>query len=88
MLDCGTLGRAAVVRWLSGGLMGLCFDSELDPETFCADQPLDSPDGLEEDGRSIRPDGLPLLRGAAIARPQCQSQMNRCGTSPSSPASP
>jgi PilZ domain len=30
ILDCGTLGRAAVVRWQSDGLLGLCFDSELD----------------------------------------------------------
>ena len=30
MLDCGTLGRAAVVRWQSAGVMGLCFDAELD----------------------------------------------------------
>ena len=29
-LDCGTLGRTAVIRWLNGGVMGLCFDSELD----------------------------------------------------------
>ena len=29
-LDCGTLGRSAVVRWQNGGLLGLCFDSELD----------------------------------------------------------
>jgi hypothetical protein len=29
-LDCGTLGRAAVVRWQNGGLVGICFDSELD----------------------------------------------------------
>lgn len=29
-LDCGTLGRTAVVRWHSGGLLGLSFDSELD----------------------------------------------------------
>jgi hypothetical protein len=29
-LDCGTLGRTAVIRWLNGGIMGLCFDSELD----------------------------------------------------------
>ncbi|MEO8176068.1 MAG: PilZ domain-containing protein [Sphingomicrobium sp.] len=29
ILDCGTLGRAAVVRWQSGGVMGVCFDSEL-----------------------------------------------------------
>ena len=30
ILDCGTLGRAAVVRWQTAGVMGLCFDSELD----------------------------------------------------------
>jgi hypothetical protein len=30
MLDCGTLKRAAVVRWQNDGLVGLCFDSELD----------------------------------------------------------
>jgi hypothetical protein len=30
ILDCGTLGRAAVVRWQKGGLLGLCFDRELD----------------------------------------------------------
>jgi len=29
-LDCGTLGRSAVVRWQSAGVMGLSFDSELD----------------------------------------------------------
>jgi hypothetical protein len=29
-LDCGTLGRTAVVRWQSAGVLGLCFDSELD----------------------------------------------------------
>ena len=29
-LDCGTLGRTAVVRWQNGGLLGICFDSELD----------------------------------------------------------
>jgi hypothetical protein len=29
-LDCGTLGRSAVVRWQNGGMVGLCFDSELD----------------------------------------------------------
>ena len=28
-LDCGTLGCAAVVRWQTGGLMGLCFETEL-----------------------------------------------------------
>lgn len=30
ILDCGTLGRAAVVRWQNAGILGLCFDSELD----------------------------------------------------------
>lgn len=30
VLDCGTLGRSAVVRWETGGVLGLCFDSELD----------------------------------------------------------
>jgi len=30
ILDCGTLGRTAVVRWNSAGVMGICFDSELD----------------------------------------------------------
>ena len=30
VLDCGTLKRAAVVRWQNDGLVGLCFDSELD----------------------------------------------------------
>ena len=30
LLDCGTLGCAAVVRWQNGGLMGVCFESELD----------------------------------------------------------
>lgn len=30
VLDCGTLCRAAVVRWQGGGHLGLCFDSELD----------------------------------------------------------
>lgn len=28
-LDCGTLGRAAVVRWQTGECMGICFDGEL-----------------------------------------------------------
>ena len=31
MLDCGTLRRSAVVRWKSEGVLGVCFDSELDP---------------------------------------------------------
>ena len=30
MLDCGTLRRSAVVHWQSEGVMGICFDSELD----------------------------------------------------------
>ena len=30
MLDCGTFGHAAVVRWQNGSLLGLCFDGELD----------------------------------------------------------
>ena len=29
LLDCGTLGCRAVVRWQNGGLMGVCFESEL-----------------------------------------------------------
>jgi hypothetical protein len=36
ILDCGTLGRAAVVRWQNGGLLGLCFDSELDAREVSA----------------------------------------------------
>lgn len=35
-LDCGTLGRAAVVRWQNDGLLGLCFDSELDDREVSA----------------------------------------------------
>jgi hypothetical protein len=30
-LDCGILRRAAVVRWQDGPVLGLCFESELDP---------------------------------------------------------
>ena len=30
VLDCGTLCRSAVVRWHTGGALGVCFDSELD----------------------------------------------------------
>lgn len=30
VLDCGTLCRSAVVRWQTGAVLGLCFDSELD----------------------------------------------------------
>ena len=36
MLDCGTLGRSAVVRWQSEGVMGICFDSELDARDVSA----------------------------------------------------
>lgn len=36
ILDCGTLGRSAVVRWQNGGLLGLCFDSELDGREVAA----------------------------------------------------
>lgn len=36
ILDCGTLGRAAVVRWQNDGLMGLCFDNELDAREVSA----------------------------------------------------
>lgn len=35
-LHCGTLGRSAVVRWQNGGLLGLCFDSELDARDISA----------------------------------------------------
>ncbi len=36
ILDCGTLGRAAVVRWNSAGVLGICFDSELDARDVAA----------------------------------------------------
>ena len=36
ILDCGTLGRSAVVRWQTGREMGLCFDSELDAREVTA----------------------------------------------------
>ncbi|HYX46344.1 MAG TPA: PilZ domain-containing protein [Sphingomicrobium sp.] len=35
-LDCGTLCRAARVRWKNGDLVGICFDSELDPREVSA----------------------------------------------------
>jgi hypothetical protein len=35
-LDCGTLDRSAVVRWGNGGVVGLCFDSELDAREVSA----------------------------------------------------
>lgn len=36
VLDCGTLCRSAVVRWQTGGVLGLCFDSELDAREVTA----------------------------------------------------
>ena len=36
ILNCGTLGRAAVVRWLNDGCMGLSFDSELNLQEISA----------------------------------------------------
>ena len=36
VLDCGTLGRAAVVRWQNEGLVGVCFASELDSREVSA----------------------------------------------------
>ena len=36
VLDCGTLGRSAVVRWQTGGALGICFDSELDAREVTA----------------------------------------------------
>ena len=36
VLDCGTLRRSAVVRWQTGGALGLCFDSELDAREISA----------------------------------------------------
>jgi len=35
-LDCGTLGRSAVVRWKNGPLIGICFDKELDARDVSA----------------------------------------------------
>lgn len=35
-LDCGSLGCAGVVRWQTGGVLGLCFDSELDAREVSA----------------------------------------------------
>ena len=35
-LDCGTLGRSAVVRWHGPGVLGLSFCSELDPRDVSA----------------------------------------------------
>jgi hypothetical protein len=36
VLDCGTLGRSAVVRWQTDEVLGLCFDSELDAREVTA----------------------------------------------------
>ena len=36
ILDCGVLGRAAVVRWRNGDTLGLCFKSELDSRDVAA----------------------------------------------------
>jgi hypothetical protein len=36
ILECGTLGGPAVVRWQNGGLLGLCFDSEMDVREISA----------------------------------------------------
>jgi hypothetical protein len=36
VLDCGTLGRAAVVRWRNDELLGLCFDSPLEVREVAA----------------------------------------------------
>ena len=35
-LDCGVLGRGAVVRWQSPGVLGISFDSELDARDVSA----------------------------------------------------
>jgi hypothetical protein len=36
VLDCGTLGRSAIVRWQTGEVLGLCFDSELETREISA----------------------------------------------------
>ena len=35
-LDCGAIGRTAVVRWTSEGVVGLCFNRELDERDVVA----------------------------------------------------
>lgn len=35
-LDCGTLGRSAVVRWQEGAFLGLSFESELGDREIAA----------------------------------------------------
>ena len=42
VLDCGMLGRAGVVRWQTGGVLGLCFDNELDERDISASRPTSS----------------------------------------------
>ncbi len=36
VLDCGTRGCAAIVRWQNEGVLGLCFDSPLDAREVSA----------------------------------------------------
>ena len=36
VLDCGSLTCAAVVRWHTGGQLGICFAAELDPREVAA----------------------------------------------------
>ena len=36
ILDCGTFGCEAVVRWQNGPLLGLCFECELDAREVSA----------------------------------------------------
>lgn len=36
ILDCGTRGCAAMVRWQNDGILGLCFDSPLDERDVSA----------------------------------------------------
>jgi hypothetical protein len=36
VLECGTLARAAVVRWQNDGLLGLCFETMLDEPDVAA----------------------------------------------------
>ena len=36
LLDCGSLGCAATVRWQNGAILGVCFDDELDAREVSA----------------------------------------------------
>jgi len=36
VLDCGSIRRSAVIRWQTGGALGLCFDNELDAREVTA----------------------------------------------------